>query len=170
MFCELHNSHIWLFSPIMYFWNIYRGNLNVSCDWHSWIFNWSNNYFQDLTASDQRWSCRVGIMPLNCFLFFFIQFDYFCSKLWRSTLNVLCSKCFVLCEVENFHHALTFFSKYILRSSPQTKTSSKRWKWDRAPSPNSIQMLPIFTPSLANCLLFHLSPIFQLSSLFFNNK
>lgn len=64
------DCHIWLFSPIMYFWKIiYRGNLNVSCDWHSWIFNWSNNYFQDLTASDQRWSCRVGIMPLNCFFF-----------------------------------------------------------------------------------------------------
>lgn len=72
---------------------------------------------------------------------FLTQFDSFQSNVWRNTWNVLCSKCFSLRGVENFHYAF-IFSKYILSSNTQTRTNSKRWKWDRAVSHTSFSTCP----------------------------
>ena len=70
--------------------------------WHSLFFDWSNKYSQDLTSNDQRWSYRVGITPL----FFLMQFDYFWSKVWRNTLNVIDSKMF--CPIWGKKYSLCF--------------------------------------------------------------
>lgn len=127
MFVELNDNQVWLvyFSQLYIFLKyIYRNNSNVS---HDGIPDFLTNL--KISPGFVCKSPHTGTSSWHkAFKLLFNPFDLFWSKVGKHTLNVLCSKWFILCGVENFHLALPFFSKYILSSSPHTRTSSMRWK------------------------------------------